>query len=97
MPETKFSAQRRQTFFVKAHGSRRNFSDITFNSVLLCYCILHSVPNEKGSLRDRRKSQTGSRGQYTLFLFYKNVVFPAQAEYSYFSADFKLKIFLYYS
>ena len=33
---------------------------------------------------------------YTL-LFYKNVVFPAQAEYSYFFADFRLKIFLYYS
>ena len=31
-----------------------------------------------------------------LFFFYKNVVFPAQAEYSYFSADFRLKIFLYY-
>ena len=31
------------------------------------------------------------------FFFYKNVVFPTQAEYSYFSADFKLKIFLYYS
>ena len=31
------------------------------------------------------------------FLFYKNVVFPAQAEYSYFSADFGLKTFLYYS
>ena len=30
-------------------------------------------------------------------IFYKNVVFPAQAEYSYFSADFRLKIFLYYS
>ena len=28
--------------------------------------------------------------------FYKNVVFPAQAEYSYFSADFRLKTFLYY-
>ena len=28
---------------------------------------------------------------------YKNVVFPAQAEYSYFSADFRLRIFLYYS
>ena len=26
-----------------------------------------------------------------------NVVFPAQAEYSYFSADFRLKIFLFYS
>ena len=33
---------------------------------------------------------------YTLFL-YKNVVFPALAEYSYFFADFRLKIFLYYS
>ena len=31
------------------------------------------------------------------FFFYKNVVFAAQAEYSYFSADFRLKIFLYYS
>ena len=27
--------------------------------------------------------------------FYKNIVFPVGAEYSYFSADFKLKIFLY--
>ena len=35
--------------------------------------------------------------QYTLFFFCKNIVFPAQAEYSYFSADFRLKIFLYYS
>ena len=33
---------------------------------------------------------------YTLF-FYNNVVFPAQAEYSYFFADFRLEIFLYYS
>ena len=31
---------------------------------------------------------------YTLFL-YKNVVFLAQVEYSYISADFRLKIFLY--
>ena len=30
------------------------------------------------------------------FLFYKNLVFPAQAEY-YFSANFWLKAFLYYS
>ena len=27
--------------------------------------------------------------------FYKNVVFPAQTEYSHFSANFRLKIFLY--
>ena len=34
----------------------------------------------------------------TLFLLYiLNVVFPAQAEYSYFAIDFKLKIFLNYS
>ena len=31
------------------------------------------------------------------FFFYKNVVFPAQAEYFYFFADFRLEIFLYYS
>ena len=35
--------------------------------------------------------------QATLFFFNKNVVFPAQAEYSYFSADFRLRTFLYYS
>ena len=39
-----------------------------------------------------------SKSAYTYsFLFYKNAVFPAQAEYSYFSADFRLKTFLYYS
>ena len=27
-------------------------------------------------------------------LFYENIDFPAQAEYSYFSADFRLKTFL---
>ena len=26
----------------------------------------------------------------TLFIFYKSVVFPAQAEYPYFSADFRM-------
>ena len=36
------------------------------------------------------------RQVYSLFL-YKNIVFLAQAKYSYFSADFRLKIFLYYS
>ena len=34
---------------------------------------------------------------FFFFFFYKNVVFPAQAEYSYFSLDFGLRIFLYYS
>jgi len=31
---------------------------------------------------------------YTLFC-YKNIVLPVQAEYSYFSADFRLKIFFW--
>ena len=34
-------------------------------------------------------------GVNTLFSFYKKVAFPAEAEYSNFSADFRLKIFLY--
>ena len=38
------------------------------------------------------------RSQGNLHSFFnKNVVVPAQAEYSYFSADFRLKIFLHYS
>ena len=42
--------------------------------------------------------QTIKRAQPALInSFYKNVVFPAQAEYSYFSTDFRLKIFLYHS
>ena len=41
-------------------------------------------------------SFTKKKIHYTLS-FCKNVVFPAQAEYSYFCADFRLKIFLYYS
>ena len=42
---------------------------------------------------------TCGRHAFALFLEKnsKNVVFPAQTEYSYFSADFRLKIFLYYS
>ena len=44
--------------------------------------------------REERLSR--SKLKYTLFL-YKNVVFSAEAEYSYFFADFRLKIFLYYS
>ena len=33
-----------------------------------------------------------------LFFIFKNVVFPAQAQHSHFSADFRLKMFfLYYS
>ena len=42
-------------------------------------------------------ARTRTHPSGTLFFLYKNVVFPAQAEYSYFFADFRLKIFLYYS
>ena len=45
------------------------------------------------SARGRKQHKTEA---YTLF-FYKNVASPAQAAYSYFSAGFRLKIFLYYS
>ena len=42
-----------------------------------------------------------SKSAYTLFCFIRMFVFPAQAEYSYFSADFRLKnilvLFLNYS
>ena len=41
------------------------------------------------------KSVTQALGIHSFF--YKNVVFPAQAEYSYFFADFRLEIFMYYS
>ena len=48
------------------------------------------VPTQQG--------RTTENALYTSTLFlYENVVFPAQAEYSYFSADFRLKIFLNYS
>ena len=46
---------------------------------------------------NRQLASTFFSTMYTLFFFNKNVVFPAQAEYSYFPADFRLKIFLYYS
>ena len=44
------------------------------------------------------KVGTGLKAMYNFFFFfYVKDVFPAQAEYSYFFADFRLKIFLYYS
>ena len=59
------------------------------------------MPHYFASAREAYKSLTCRNLLYnyvvTLFFFKKNVVFPAQAEHSYFSADFRLKIFLYYS
>ena len=74
------------------------------------WCHLYSHPHEnqvtfmifmgnvlhKHSLCKWKLRRWKSKSAYTL-LFYKNVVFPAQAEYSYFSVDFRLKTFLYYS
>ena len=45
----------------------------------------------EGSQGGARKSPDGHLDDTIIFFFYKNVVFPAQA------ADFRLKIFLYYS
>ena len=42
-------------------------------------------------------SLDGINGWATLFFFNKNIVFPAQDEYSYFSADFRLTIYTLYS
>ena len=57
--------------------------------------------NFVGTLETVRNRQVsvprGSTVQNYCLHSYKNVVFPAQAEYSYFSADFRLRIFLYYS
>ena len=41
----------RQTFFVKACGSRKNFSNMTFNSLLHCYCIAFDINANKTELR----------------------------------------------
>ena len=51
--------------------------------------IFHKIPNEAFNLN--------LKSHHIHSFFYRNVVFPAQAEYSYFSSDFRLKIFLYYS
>ena len=51
--------------------------------------LFRTVHNKVGdNLTEVRVTLKG----YTLL--YKNTVFPAQAEYSYFSADFRHKIFL---
>ena len=50
------------------------------------FCIPSFYWQKEGS-NPRRKGLT------LLFSFYKNVVFPAQAEYSYLSANLRLKIF----
>ena len=60
----------------------------------------HSATSSGNNCRSQFTSLfyfNNNKCMHTLFCFYKNVVFPAQTEYSYFAADFRLKIFLYYS
>ena len=50
-----------------------------------------------GALRDDTKNGCVAEKKKVVHSFKENVVFPAQAEYSYCSAAFRLKIFLHYS
>ena len=63
---------------------------------LSCFLIYFLSREERGRWEGivAGESATASLKLHSFF-FNKNVVFPAQAEYSYFSADFRLKIFLY--
>ena len=54
--------------------------------------ILVKCPN-----RGEIMSATQALHSFFFFFFYKNVVFYSEAEYSYFSVEFRLKIFLNYS
>ena len=60
--------------------------------------VYRGVQNTNGMRYLHKKTQISIRRaivSYTLFFYTRNIVFfPAQAEYSYFSADFRLKIFL---
>ena len=77
VPDTKLCPQ--QMLRARANGE-------TFASATIC--VRNNVSSFASTLRLIRLSNS----LYTLF-WYKNVVFPAQAEYSYFSAHFGLKIF----
>ena len=55
----------------------------------------HKSKIKEEMLSLKQEHDTGAR--YAVFFCYKNIVFLAQAEYSYISADFRLKIFLYFS
>ena len=65
---------------------------------LLCHFNLHRKWSNRKRLgagipiKETETSAWKMTTRNTLF-FYKNIVFPAQAEYSYFSSDFRLKIF----
>ena len=77
-----------------------SFSYLASNTDAIRPSILASSFSSRSLPESSSTSVSGSswcaHGVIHSFL-YKNVVFPAQAEYFYFSADFRLKIFLYYS
>ena len=66
------------------------------NYVLRIRTKISSPDNHATLLIIGRKSQSKLQNIFhelyidTLFYFYKNIVFPGQAEYSYSSADFRL-------
>ena len=55
-----------------------------YSNILFCSILLSCI-EKKYPLKKRKEKKRK-----------KNVVFKGQAKYSYFSADFRLKIFLYY-
>ena len=73
--------------------SRKVNTQIIFVHTLFKPTLPPRLLGEKNKIKLRRINFP----LHSFFFFYKNVVFLAQAEYSYFSADFRLKIFLYYS
>ena len=93
-------------------GGKKHFSPSGSRAAIFCHarqtkCITHDGLSERGTTRSLvlhthslckwKLRWWKSKSAYTLFCFILNVVSPAQAEYSYFSADFRLITFLYYS
>ena len=69
---------------------------VTTYGLLDTAAVSSMITSQLSEKTEASRHSRESKHQYTLF-FCKNVVFPAQAEYSYFFADFRLEIFLYYS
>ena len=93
-----------RTTFLTAFPSRGRLSRGTFAFTASIWLFVPLQNNEKKK-KQKQKTKNKADKQYciydsaTLFSFYENAVYPAQAEYSYLSADFRLKgfMFLYYS
>ena len=88
-------------FFVKIHANLEPLQPkILFNGKKTAFLRKFSSERVKRHWNTRCEMRQQSQMNGTVRTFgacCENVHFPAQAEYSYFSADFRLKIFLYYS